>query len=309
MRKFLLCLAPLALVLAACGGSGAVAATVDGAEITVGDVEGLLFSETGTITNQEFAELLDAEIKRLVMINGAQAEYGLEATDDEIEKEAQAIYEGQRTGEETLEEFVNARGVTKQTLLNFAHQSILRGRLLDHLVAEVPPPSQEQIDQEMATARLQLTTVCASHILLETEEDAQEVLNLLGGGADFGQVAIEHSTGPSGPNGGELGCVSPDVYVPEFRDATLVAPVGEIYDTIVQTFFGFHVILVTERTEPSESDLPSEDEVVDVMIRRAATALLDTWFFGLLQTSDIVVDEAYGTWTTDPEPRVLPPQA
>ena len=296
-------------MLAACGGSGAVAATVDGAEVTVGDVEGLLYSETGTITNERFAELLDAEIKRLVMINGARAEYGIEVTDEEVEKEAQEIYEGQKTGEETLEEFVNSRGVTEQTLLNFTHQSILRGLLLDHLEAEVPVPTQEQIDEEMQTARLQLTTVCASHILLESEEDAQEVLDLLAGGADFAELAMERSTGPSGPNGGELGCISPREYVPEFRDATLIAPVGEVYDTIVQSFFGFHVILVTDRSEPSDSDMPSQDEVVDVMIRRAATALLDTWFFGLLQTSDIVVNEAYGTWSIDPDPRVLPPQA
>ena len=309
MRKILLSLAPLALVIAACGGSGAVAATVNGAEITVGDIEGLLHNETGTITNEQFAQFLDAEIKRVVMIDGARDEYGIEVSDDDVQAEAQAIYEGQRTGEETMEEFVNARGVTEQALLNFAEQSILRDRLLDHLGAEVPDPSQEQIDQEMQTARLQLTTVCASHILLETEEAAQEVLDLLSGGADFAEVAMERSTGPSGPNGGELGCVSPGEYVPEFRDATLVAPVGEVYDTVVQSFFGFHVILVTDRTEPSEADLPSQEEVVDVMIRRAATALLDTWFFGLLQVADVSVDERYGTWTTDPQPQVIPPEA
>lgn len=305
----MLLLAPLALVLAACGGSGAVAATVDGAEITVGDVEGLLQTESGTITNEQFAQFLDAEIKRLVMINGALAEYGIEVSEDDIEDEAQQIYAGQRTGEESLDEFVSARGVTEQALLNFAHQSILRELILDELAAEVPIPSQEQIDQEMQVARLQLTTVCASHILLETEEDAQEVLDLLAGGADFAQTAVERSTGPSGPNGGDLGCVSPAEYVPEFRDATLAAPIGEPYDTIIQSFFGFHVILVTDRTEPAEEDLPSQDEVVDVMVRRAATALLDTWYLGLLQSTDITVEERYGTWAIDPEPRVIPPQA
>ena len=45
----------------------------------------------------------------------------------------------------------------------------------------------------------------ASHILVETEEEAQALVTELEGGADFAELAREKSTGPSGPNGGELG--------------------------------------------------------------------------------------------------------
>ncbi len=85
---------------------------------------------------------------------------------------------------------------------------------------------------------------CSSHILLATEEEADEVIALLEDGGDFAELAMEYSTGPSGPTGGVLGCTDPASFVVEFADAITDAPVGEIIGP-VQTEFGFHVITVT----------------------------------------------------------------
>ncbi|MEX0301993.1 MAG: peptidylprolyl isomerase [Leisingera sp.] len=95
----------------------------------------------------------------------------------------------------------------------------------------------------------------AAHILVESEEDALEVKKELDAGADFATLAKEKSTGPSGPNGGDLGWFTTGRMVPEFEQAVLKLHSGEISGP-VQTQFGWHVILLNERrkTEAPEFD-------------------------------------------------------
>lgn len=307
MKKLTLVLAVAALALAACGGAGQVAATVDGFEITVGDVEGLIHAEGSTISKDTFAQYLGFEIARQIMVAAVEAEYGIEISDSEMDAEADRIYQEGKLEGETKEAFVNSRGVTEAFLMNFAQQRLISEQVLELLAADFPRPPQDQIDDQMAAAGWELTVVCAAHILVETEEDAQAVLAEVQDGRDFAEVAVEKSTGPSGPNGGDLGCQSPAEYVPEFRDATLAAPVGAVYEEIVQSFFGFHVILVTERTDPNPEDLPSEDEVVELMNLNAANSVFEPWFVEQLLAADVVVDENYGTWDPTPPGQVIPP--
>lgn len=85
----------------------------------------------------------------------------------------------------------------------------------------------------------------ASHILVETEEEAAAIVEELAAGADFATVAREKSTGPSGPNGGELGWFGPGMMVPEFQTAVEAMDVGAV-SAPVQTQFGWHVIKLNE---------------------------------------------------------------
>jgi parvulin-like peptidyl-prolyl isomerase len=61
----------------------------------------------------------------------------------------------------------------------------------------------------------------AAHILVETEDEALALIEELNGGADFAALAQEHSTGPSGPNGGSLGWFGLGMMVPPFEAAVL----------------------------------------------------------------------------------------
>lgn len=101
---------------------------------------------------------------------------------------------------------------------------------------------------------------CSSHILLETEEDANNVIALLDDGGDFAELAMEFSTGPSGPSGGSLGCSDPARFVPEFAEAITDAPVDTIIGP-VQTQFGFHVITVTGYEEQTVG-APNPEQLV-----------------------------------------------
>lgn len=88
--------------------------------------------------------------------------------------------------------------------------------------------------------------VKASHILVKTEELAKEIIELLGLGGDFTALAKEHSVGPSGPRGGDLGFFGEGQMVPPFSKAAFALNAGEYTKTPVQTQFGFHVIKVME---------------------------------------------------------------
>lgn len=109
----------------------------------------------------------------------------------------------------------------------------------------------------------------ASHILVETQEEALAIVDELNGGADFATLAMEKSTGPSGPNGGQLGWFGAGQMVEPFFDGVVALEPGEISPP-VQTQFGWHVIKLNETRI---SDAPGIDEVrgeVEMQVRRNA---------------------------------------
>ena len=107
----------------------------------------------------------------------------------------------------------------------------------------------------------------ASHILVETEEAALEVVAALESGADFATVAREKSTGPSGPNGGQLGWFGKGAMVPEFEQA-VVAMEPEAISAPVKTQFGWHVIRLNETRVPEAPTLEEVREQIELQIRQ-----------------------------------------
>jgi len=88
----------------------------------------------------------------------------------------------------------------------------------------------------------------ARHILVNTEEQCNELKAQIEGGADFAELAKEHSGCPSGGQGGALGSFGPGMMVPEFDKVVFSAPVNTVQGP-VKTQFGYHLLEVTSRTE------------------------------------------------------------
>jgi len=86
----------------------------------------------------------------------------------------------------------------------------------------------------------------ASHILVESEVEAKDLIVKLSDGADFAVLAQEFSTGPSGPNGGALGWFGQGRMVAPFEQAVMSLTVGEVSPLPVQTQFGWHVIILND---------------------------------------------------------------
>jgi parvulin-like peptidyl-prolyl isomerase len=302
MKRLLLLIAALGLVLAACGGSSSTAATVAGAEITVGDVNGLFFEVEEDFSGVEFAGYLSTLIQWTAIDQRAEDELGFVASDDDIAAEVDSILV--ETGyADDVETFTIEQNVSEDGLDQYANQLLIEDAVSDALIGSVVMPTLEDAQAEIDANPLEYTQVCASHILVETEEEAQAVEARLDAGEEFAVVAADVSvdTG-SGAAGGSLGCASPANYVPEFADATMTAPIGEVTEP-VESQFGFHIIVVEDRTEATA------EEVLSIMGDRALFGAVDQWLLDSITTADVTVVEAYGTWEIDPSPQVVPPSA
>ncbi len=88
--------------------------------------------------------------------------------------------------------------------------------------------------------------VRASHLLVETEQEAVSLREEILSGTAFENVAAEHSLCPSGANGGDLGFFGHGQMVFEFEKAAFDLKVGELSEP-VKTNFGWHLILVTDK--------------------------------------------------------------
>ena len=147
---------------------------------------------------------------------------------------------------------------TDQLAVDNETRGLLANRAMERIAAEPVDDAavQAAYDAQFGSAEGG-TEYNASHILVETEEEAQAIAEEVRGGADFAEVARERSTGPSGPNGGELGWFGAGMMVPEFEEAVAGMEPGSVSDPI-QTQFGWHVIRLNETRQ---QEAPSLDEV------------------------------------------------
>lgn len=115
--------------------------------------------------------------------------------------------------------------------------------------------------------------VRASHILVNTEEEGVSILKELADGANFATLAIKYSTGPSGPDGGDLGYFTADAMVEAFSVAAFALDIGAVGPDPVKTQFGWHVIKVVDKRRQPPADLEeSRARIQDLLTREFITA-------------------------------------
>ena len=92
-----------------------------------------------------------------------------------------------------------------------------------------------------------MATASARHILVSSKEECEGLKAQIEGGADFGEIAKQHSSCPSGKEGGALGEFGPGQMVKEFDEVVFSQEVGKVHGP-VQTQFGYHLIEITSRS-------------------------------------------------------------
>jgi parvulin-like peptidyl-prolyl isomerase len=133
----------------------------------------------------------------------------------------------------------NGTGLTEAEYRDVVEVTLLRGKM------------EEYVGQQVPTSEPQIRV---RHILLDTEEEAQAVLQRLEDGEDFAALATEVSTDTlSAELGGDLGWIPKGKMDAAFDEVAFNLPVGEISD-VVETPSGFHIILVEERDDDRELD-------------------------------------------------------
>ncbi len=127
----------------------------------------------------------------------------------------------------------------------------------------------------------------ARHILVKTEPEATAIIDELKGGADFAALAKERSTGPTGPNGGDLGWFDAGTMVTPFADAVRTMAPGSYSEAPVETRFGWHVILLEDSRE---NEPPGLDAVRDQMTNTVAQGKIETYISSLRDKAVITVE-------------------
>ena len=152
--------------------------------------------------------------------------------------------------------------------LEVARRAYLAALALEKVAAPDPTEAELKAVYETAYGTAEpKTEYDASHILVDTAEAAAAVEAELAAGKDFGAVAEERSTGPSGPNRGDLGWFTLDMMVPPFAEAVAKLKKGEV-SAPVQTDFGWHVIRLNDTRTLEVPEFDDVREQLAVQVRR-----------------------------------------
>ena len=229
--------------------------------------------------------LLDEAKKRTVTLTEEEKN---QAFDDLREK----LPPGKTLEQAMADSPMSAEDIRKDVL----EQARIR-KMVDTVVPQDPEITDAEV-QAFAQTNQQAETpasVTASHILVKTtEEDSAEAKEAkkekLAGirkqiveGADFAEMATEHSECPSAQRGGDLGTFKKGQMVKPFEEAAFAQELNEVGD-IVETDFGYHIIKVTERTEAGT--MP-EDKIRDLIKRKEQQQAFETFVDDLREKADI----------------------
>ncbi|QGH35717.1 foldase [Gracilibacillus salitolerans] len=231
------------------------------------DSETVVETDSGSVTKDAFYEELKAAngeqvLQQLVLETILEDKY--DVSDEEVDNEI-----------ETFKEQYGEQWDMVLTQSGYADEEAFRDDLRVQLLQEKAATEDIEVtDEEIQKhyERMQ-TNLVASHILVEDEDTANEVIDQLNDGEDFAALAEEYSSDTgSAADGGNLGEFGAGEMVPEFEDAAYNLEIDEISEP-VQSTHGFHVIKVTDRVEAEDVE-PLED-VEDQIKRDIASTKID----------------------------------
>ena len=293
-RYLVAAVAGLTLLLGACGPDAAndhaEAASVDDRSISRDEVEEPVrdaLNHAGALDGldtderADLVEPLQRQVLALLIqasvIEDIATERGVEPDEADLEARYQADIDSVG-GEDELADALAQQQLSVSLYRDVLLPTQLRVDALRELLAD---------DIEPAEARE------ARHILVETEEEAQTVLQELAGGADFAELAEEWSIDPgSAAQGGDLGSAPVGAYVGPFDEAVWTSEIGEVVGPIA-TDFGFHIIEVTGEESIAAEDLAPEQR------QQQANQLLNQLLEDRFAAADVQVSDRFGVWNPE----------
>ncbi len=129
----------------------------------------------------------------------------------------------------------------------------------------------------------------ARHILVPTQEACEELKSKIETGADFAEMAKEHSDDPSAEKGGDLGYFKQGEMLPALEKAALIMKPGEI-SPVLQTHLGFHILKLTEyQIHNPQNDPKIKEEIKEALFRQKSEEKLKKWLEKLRKLARIKI--------------------
>ena len=296
------------LLLAACSdapdSAAAPAATVGGATITDAELahQATLYTFLSALSQQPCGgpapagQTQEAVCNRFALSNAIQEllvrtyadDHGITVTDKDV-TDIIANLDGQ-LGADKVDTALKAQGLTRDDLRDLARSVLLFQDVQQKVVQD--QLGDDQLHQLYEDNILDYTTVEAEHILVDTQQQAQDVYDqVTAPGATektFQDLAKKVSTDTgSAKNGGSLGSAIASTYVPEFGEAAAALQPGEISKP-VQTQFGWHVIrLVSKQVTPF-------DQAKSQLVQDQSSTVFNDWVRQQVEDGNLEVNPKYG---------------
>lgn len=199
------------------------------------------------------------------------------AEGEELDKQAQVGLLNELVNTVMIAQAAEKSGLDKHPEL-VAAMDVARYRILAEAAVEQHLRDNPVTEQELQDAYDEryggnkLLEYKARHILLKTEDEAKAVIAELDKGGDFAALAKQKSTGPSGPNGGDLGWFEKNQMVAPFGEAVAVMDKGSYSKSPVQTQFGWHVITLEDTREQTPPKLEAVRQHFTEQLQRQKAA-------------------------------------
>jgi peptidyl-prolyl cis-trans isomerase C len=268
--------------------------SVNDAVITVSDVDRatniLLAQHRNQIPPDRVAEartaLREQAVENLInqsLLLGEAEKQGIQP-EQKVLDARYAEVSGRFSSPEEFQSAMTSMGLSKEAFRDQIKQDLKIESLLDGQLKEVKKVTEEDVSvfyRDHPESFRSGEQVRASHILMRveataTEEDrSQKRLELAGlkgqieKGADFGQLASDHSDCPSKARGGDLGYFERGKMVKPFEDAAFEMKVGDVSE-IVETQFGYHLIKVTDHQDPKTAPFEEVKAQIENLLNRQA---------------------------------------
>jgi parvulin-like peptidyl-prolyl isomerase len=303
-------------VVAACsGGAGGVggagdanvAATVNGVEIPVRDLEARIDQ---ALQNPELAQQVEGDesvrqelqtqvlsrMVEMILLDQAAADLGVRVSDQEVATRLEEI-KSQFGSEQEFQSAIQQQGVSPEDL-NMQVRALVLGEKIQESVGRSVDPSTVSEAEVYAAYDEQFDggEPVVRHILVDTEAEAQQIKSRIDRGEDFASLARELSTDRStAVAGGLLGEVQPNTLVPEFEQAMTRAGEGEIVGP-VKTQYGFHVI---QRLASPPPHAIVDSGLREQLLERERANAFQAFVEEQRRKASVAINPRFGTWNPE----------
>jgi len=238
------------------------------------------------------------------MVAYASLRSDMPLSDDPVEAQNQILNEmlttimlSQEAGKQGLDDDMQTARNLKLTRMIVLRDALIERMMNDQTVTEdeVRKAYNENYSAEPEIRYL------VRHILVEDTAKAEEIIQQLDKGATFEELAKEQSTGPTGPEGGSLGWISPEIVVQPFAEAMQKLEKGAYTKEPVQTQFGWHIILLEDVQEAESVEPPAFETVQAVLEQQLRASKVQSWIQQLRNSVVIETPEESMIRINEPE--------